>query len=69
MPTERIQTSEALTTTLKGDTLELEFFYSILDEERFLKAYDDECAGNLILILTLEKENIVFNLSKPLVLI
>jgi hypothetical protein len=27
----------------------------------FLKVYDGECAGDLILILGLEMENIVFN--------
>jgi hypothetical protein len=36
---------------------------------KFLKVYDGECVGNLILILRLEMENIVFNLRKHLVLI
>ena len=34
---------------------------------KFLKIYDGELAGNLILILGLEMENIVFNLSKHVV--
>jgi hypothetical protein len=34
-----------------------------------LKVYDGESAGNLILILILEMENIAFNLSKQLVVI
>ena len=70
MLTELIQTSEASTTTFKDDTLELEFFYSILDEESLctiLKVYDNECAE--ILILSLEVENIAINLSKHLVVI
>ena len=36
---------------------------------KFLKVYDGECAGNLILILGPEMENIVFNLSKHMVVI
>jgi hypothetical protein len=36
---------------------------------KFLKVYDGECAGNLILILGLEVENIVFNFSKHLAVI
>jgi hypothetical protein len=55
----RMQTSEASMTTFKDDALELEVF--ILDEEslcKILKVYDSECAGNLILILGLEMENI-----------
>jgi hypothetical protein len=34
---------------------------------KVLKAYDDECEGMLILILSLEMENIAVNLSKHLV--
>jgi len=70
MLTARMQTSEASTTTFKDDTLKLEFFYSILDEETLctiLKVYDNE--GAEILILSLEMENIAINLSKHLVLI
>jgi hypothetical protein len=37
------------------------------DCEKFLKVYDSEYAGNLILILGLETENIAFSLSKHLV--
>jgi len=72
MPTERMQTSEASTTNFKDDILELEFFYSILDEEslcKILKVYGNEGAENLILILSLEMENILFNLSKHSVVI
>jgi len=36
---------------------------------KFLKVYDGECARNLILILGLEMENNVFNLSKHMVVI
>jgi hypothetical protein len=36
---------------------------------KFLKVYDGECAGNLILIFGLEMENIAFSLSKHLVVI
>jgi hypothetical protein len=46
---------------LKGDTLELEFFYSKLDEEslcKILKFYDNKGAKILISILSLEMENI-----------
>jgi hypothetical protein len=35
--------------------------------EQFLKVYDSEYAGNLILISGLEMENILFNLSKHLI--
>jgi len=73
MPTERMQTSEASTTNFKDNTLELVFFvYFILDEEslcKMLKVYGNEGAENLILILSLEMENILFNLSKHLVVI
>jgi hypothetical protein len=65
-----MQTSEASTT--KDYTRELDFFYSILDEEslcKFLKVYDNEGAEILILILSLEMENIAINLSKHLVVI
>jgi len=65
-----MQTSEASTTNFKDDTLELEFFYFILDEEslcKILKVYDNE--GAEILILSLEMENIAINLSKHLVVI
>ena len=62
--------SGASTTTFKDDTLELEFFYSILDEESLctiLKVYDNE--GAEIIILCLEMENIATNLSVYLVVI
>jgi hypothetical protein len=36
---------------------------------KFLKVYYGESAGNLILIMNLETENTVFNLSKYLVVI
>ena len=48
------------------------YSYFVLDEESLCKTskvYDVELAGNLILILGLEMENIVFNLSKHLVVI
>jgi len=48
------------------------FFYSILDEEslcKILKVYDNEGTEILILILSLEIENIAINLSKHLVVI
>jgi len=36
---------------------------------KILKIYDGECTGNLILIFSLNMENIVFNFSKLLVVI
>jgi hypothetical protein len=72
MPTERMQTSEASTTKFKDDTMELDFFYSILDKQnmcKILKVYDNEGAEILILILCLEMENIAVKLSKHLVVI
>jgi len=70
MLTELMWTSEVSTTTFKDDTLEFEFFYSILDEESLctiLKVYDNE--GAEIIILCLEMENIATNLSVYLVVI
>lgn len=46
--------------------------YFTLDEEslcKILKVCDNDCAGNLMLILGLEMESIVFTLSKHLVVI
>jgi hypothetical protein len=48
------------------------FWYFILDEEslcKILKVFDNEGAEILILILSLEMENIAINLSKQLVVI
>jgi hypothetical protein len=71
MATELMQTSEAsTTTTFKNDALEVSYF--ILNEQslcKILKDYDDESAGNVILILSLEMENNVFKLSKQFVVI
>jgi hypothetical protein len=71
MATELMQTSEASTTTFKDDALEVKVILHWMKRTcvKFLKFYDGECAGNLILILDLEMENIVFNLSKHLVVI
>jgi hypothetical protein len=48
------------------------FFYAILDEEslcKILKVYDSEGAEILIIILSLEMENIAINLNKHLFVI
>jgi hypothetical protein len=69
MATELIQTSETSTTTFKNDALEVIFILHWRKGAcvQFLKVYDDESARNLILILGLEMENIVLNLSKRMV--
>lgn len=71
MVTELMQTSETSTTTFKDDALEVTVILHWMKRTcvKFLKVYDDVCARNLILILGLEMENIVFNLSKHFVAI
>ena len=71
MATELMQTCEASTATFKDDALEVTILLHWVKRTgvKFLKVYDDECARNLILILCLEMENVVFNLSKHLVAI
>ena len=71
MVTELIQTTEASTTTFKDDALEVTVILHWKKRAcaKFFKIYDGECAGNLILILGLEMENILFDLSKHLVVI
>jgi len=62
MLTARRETKELSTTACKDDTLELELFLYWMKRAgvKFLKVYDGECSGNLILILGLEIENILF---------
>jgi hypothetical protein len=71
MLTARMQTSEASMTTFKDDALAVAVILYWMNRVyvKFLKAHNDEYAENLILILSLEMENTVFNLSKHLVVI
>jgi len=71
MPTERMQKSEASTTSFKDDALEVAVILRWMKGVyvKFLKAYDDKCAEIRILILSLEMKNIVFNLNKLLIVI
>jgi hypothetical protein len=60
MLTARIQTSEASKTTFKDEALEVAVILDWMKRAcvKIWKVYDNECAGNLILILGLEMENI-----------
>jgi hypothetical protein len=71
MATEMMQTSETSTTTFNYDDLEVKVILHWMRRTgvKFWKIYDCECAGNVILILDLEMENIVLDLSEHLVVI
>jgi hypothetical protein len=71
MPIEQMQKCEASRENFKDDTLELKFFLYWMKRAyvKVLKAYDEECAEILILITSLEMENIAVNLSEHLVVI
>jgi len=58
MLTALMQTSEASTTTFKDDALETAGILHRMNRAcvTFLKVEDNECAGNLILTLSLEME-------------
>ena len=70
MATGLMQTSEASMMTFKDYALEITVTsHRMKSLCKTLKVYDGESAGNLILILGLELENVVFNLSKHSVVI
>jgi hypothetical protein len=71
MASELMQTSAASTTTFNYDALEVKVILHRMRRTgvKFWKIYDGKCAGNVILILDSEMENIVLNLSEHLVVI
>jgi hypothetical protein len=71
MATELMQTSETSTTTFKDDELEVTviLYWTKRARVKFLEVHDGECTGNLIFILGLEMENIVFSFSKHFVIL
>jgi hypothetical protein len=66
MATELMQTRETSTTTFNYDALEVKFILHWVKRTgvKYWKIYDGEYAGNVILILVLEMEIIVLNLSE-----